>query len=240
MGVKEFNKEVVIMLNKKELKQFGFELVKEKSDQFKDMYEKHTDLVKAYLENYETTGDIHVVLTDDHKIRNYIFDYPDRHVDDTDLEKMFEYVSEYLIPYFINETEENLVKMANAKETLLKNVEFPSASKEWERVTSNEQLMELMLPNIFSPTCYEKDFDDVIASVSICFDRLYIDIENKTDSEFIALSIKLNDEIINREYNKLAEKILKVIDDTVVPYYRNGVRDSYKMIAAFNAVDVVD
>ena len=73
MGVKEFNKEVVIMLSEKELKQFGFELVKEKSDNFKDVYEKHTDIVKAYLENYETTGDIHVVLTDGHKIRNYIF-----------------------------------------------------------------------------------------------------------------------------------------------------------------------
>lgn len=239
MGVKgfKFNKEVVIMLSEKELQKFGFELVKEKSDQFKDMYEKHTDLVKAYLENYETSGDIHVVLTDGHKIRNYIF--PD-HQDDTDLEKMFEYVSEYLIPYFINETEENLVKMVNAKDTLLKNVDFPSASKEWEHVTSNEQLMELMLPNIFSPTCYEKDFDDVIASVSISFDRLYVDVVNKTDSEFIAFSVKLNDEIINREYNKLAEKILKVIDDTIVPYYRNGVRDRDKMIAAFSTVGVVD
>ena len=69
---------------------------------------------------------------------------------------------------------------------------------------------------------------------------MYVDVVNKTDSEFIAFSVKLNDEIINREYNKLAEKILKVIDDTIVPYYRNGVRDRDKMIAAFNTVGVAD
>ena len=36
------------------------------------------------------------------------------------------------------------------------------------------------------------------------------------------------------------KKILKVIDDTVVPYYRNGVRDHDKMTAAFSTVGVVD
>lgn len=117
------------MLSEKELQKFGFILADREGGDLKDTYVKHVGLINVYLSRYEASNRIYVILTDNYKTKNYNFDYL-CDVDDIELKKMFEFVSDYLIPYFVNETEEYRLKLMDAKDILLKNVKFRCTYKE--------------------------------------------------------------------------------------------------------------
>lgn len=225
------------MISEKELQKFGFIVVNRECNHLKDVYVKHAGLVNVHLSNYETSNRIYVILTDNDKIKNYNFDYM-CDVDDTELMKMFEFVSDYLIPHFVNETEEYRLKMMGAKDTLLKNVKFGCTYKEWESVDSIDPVQE----DEFSHRYYKKDFDKAIVSVkmSSILSKMYVYGVNKSNLEFIVIAIKLNDKLHNEAPKKRIDQILKLVDDVIVPYYYDGVRDYEKMTNAFNSLDFID
>ena len=226
------------MLNEKELQKFGFILAdRECGNNPNGAYVKHVGLVNVYLSRYEATNRIYVILTDNYKTKNYNFDYL-CYVDDIELKKMFEFVSDYLIPYFVNETEEYRLKLIDAKDILLKNVKFRCTYKEWKYLDSIEESVH----DSFSSHYYKKDFDKAIVSVkaSSSLGKLYIYAVNKSNLEFIVIAIKLNDKLNNEEPKKQIDKILKLIDEIIVPYYYDGVKDYEKITNAFNSIDFID
>ena len=225
------------MLNEKELQEFGFILADSERTNLKEVYVKHTGLVNVHLSRYETTNRIYVILTDNDKTKNYNFDYL-CNVDDMELKKMLEFVSNYLIPYFFNETEEYRIKLMDAKDILLKNVKFRCTYKEWAYMDSIEESVN----DSFSSHYYRKDFDKAIVSVKVSgsLGKLYVYSVNKLNLEFIVIAIKLNDKLNNEEPKKQIDKILKLVDDVIVPYYYDGVRDYEKMTNAFNSIDFID
>lgn len=224
------------MLSEKELQKFGFILADSECTHLKEVYVKHTGLVNVHLYRYETSNRIYVTLTDNDKIKNYNFDYL-CDTDDMELKKMFEFVSNYLIPYFFNETEEYRIKLMDAKDILLKNVKFSCTYKEWGCIDSIEPIQDE-----FSSHYYRKDFDKAIVSVKVSgsLGKLYVYSVNKLNLEFIVIAIKLNDKLNNGEPKKQIDKILKLVDDVIVPYYYDGVRDYEKMTNAFNSIDFID
>ena len=225
------------MLNEKELQEFGFILADSERTNLKEVYVKHTGLVNVHLSRYETTNRIYVILTDNDKTKNYNFDYL-CDVDDMELKKMLEFVSNYLITYFFNETEEYRIKLMDAKDILLKNVKFRCTYKEWAYMDSIEESVN----DSFSSHYYRKDFDKAIVSVKVSgsLGKLYVYSVNKLNLEFIVIAIKLNDKLNNEEPKKQIDKILKLVDDVIVPYYYDGVRDYEKMTNAFNSIDFID
>ena len=227
------------MLSEKELQRSGFVVANEYCNSLKGVYVylKHVGLVNIHLSVYETSNRIYVILTDTDKIKNYSFDYLCT-VDDTELMRMLEFVSDYLIPYFVNETEEYRLKMMDAKDTLLKNVKFGCTYKEWESIDNTEDFID----DGISSKYYKKDFDKAIVTVkaSNILSKLYIYMVNKLNLEFIVVSIKLNDKLHNEAPKKRIDQILKLVDDVIVPYYYDGVRDYEKMTNAFNSLDFID
>lgn len=224
------------MLSEKELQKFGFILADREGGNLKDAYVKHAGLVNVYLSRHEASR-IYVILTDNYKTKNYNFDYL-CDVDDIELKKMFEFVSDYLIPYFVNETEEYRLKLMDAKDILLKNVKFRCIYKEWKCLDSIEESVH----DSFSLHYYKKDFDKAIVSVKVSsiLSKLYIYAVNKSNLEFIIIAIKLNDRLNNEEPKKQIDKILKLIDEIIVPYYYDDVKDYEKITNAFNSIDFID
>lgn len=54
------------------------------------------------------------------------------------------------------------------------------------------------------------------------------------------IAIKLNDRLNNEEPKKQIDKILKLIDEIIVPYYYDDVKDYEKITNAFNSIDFID
>ena len=222
------------MLDKEELQKFGFELVR--CNHIKQDYKKQIGLVDAYVINYETSGEIDVFLTDSCTTKHYKFDYPNG-INHVELTKMFEFVSDYLIPYFVNETEEYHIKLINGGDILLKNVEFPHAGKEWELVTHEENSEDGYFSGEDSFYHYRKDFGNAVININIYtyIRNIFIYGLNKVNFEFLAKPVGIDGEL-NKER---IDQILKVIDDVIVPYYYDGVKDYEKMVSAFNSLGLV-